>query len=199
VRDQVVIHAQLVDQVGLVATRSFQAQLLPANFKRTTRVSRLTMEHDPRRPVGRLAALERDERSGVWGTWVSDEFALLTIPELYISGEMTWEGRGAHTSEITVVGASIVAATASSCTRPATVLVGDLLSERDHARWRNLPQPMRDRLGRAAADLQRRNRRHDDFVDLINTRYHRPERPGAVWRFDRPQIDIRPCTIIGIS
>jgi hypothetical protein len=111
---------------------------------------------------------------------------------------MTWEGRGTNTSAITVVGASIVAATASSCIRPALVLVGDLLSERDRARWHNLPQPMRDRLDRAAADLQRRNKRHDDFVDLINTRYHRPEAAVSSWH-DPPRIEIRPCQIISIS
>jgi hypothetical protein len=110
---QVVVHAQIVDQVALVQTRSFTAQLLPANFKRTHRETVLTVDHDARRRVGWLVGLERDG-SRVWGTWTSDTLGLLAIPELYVSAELTWEGGGARTSEITVVGASIVAETAST-------------------------------------------------------------------------------------
>jgi hypothetical protein len=200
---QVVVHAQIVDQVALVQTRSFTAQLLPANFKRTHRESVLTVDHDARRRVGWLAALERDDRSGVWGTWTSDTLELLAIPELFISAELTWEGRGAHTSEIQVVGASIVAETASTCTQPATVLVGDLRRERDRARWRNLPQPMRDRLDRAAEQYTRRSeRRHQrdgNIIDLIDYRHAPARSDPATRRYDPPRIEYRPAKIISIT
>jgi hypothetical protein len=165
VRDQVVVHAQIVDSLGMVTTRSGGAQLRPDRFKRVHHVSRLNLRHDKTQPVATLAALERS-RDGVWATWTSRELALLTLTDVYVSGEVTWRGRDSDAQEVEVTGAALVEETASSCTRPALILCGDLLNERDRKRWRNLPQPARDRLERAATDLERRNKRGDDVIDL---------------------------------
>jgi hypothetical protein len=160
-----VVHAQIVDSLGMVTTRSGGAQLRPDRFKRVHHVSRLNLRHDKTQPVATLAALERS-RDGVWATWTSRELALLTLTDVYVSGEVTWRGRDSDAEEVEVTGAAIVESTASTCTRPALILCGNLLDQRDRKRWRGLPQPARDRLERAAEQLKRRNKRGDDVIDL---------------------------------
>jgi hypothetical protein len=162
-RNQVTIHGQIVDRLGLVQLRSGGAQLRPDRFKRTHPASTLNLMHEPRQYAGRLAAIERDE-SGVWGTWTSDMLELLTLDgDVYVSGELAWAGRGVDTDQIELVGAALVDKTASTCTQPAMILCGDLTRDRDRRRW-SVNRHVRDRLDRAAEQLERRRSSSDPIA-----------------------------------
>ena len=172
--NQVVVHAQLVDRLGLahkqwttvseqrdrngyqkLEHRSLCAQLRPDRFRVHQPHSTLTLGHGGP-VVGELVALDR-AHDGIWGTWLSDTIRLLGLPRCFISGEFRWQGGNIDADEIEIAGAALVAETASSGTRPATVLAGRLDRPHERDRWR-LPAPMRDRLEHAATELRARSR-----------------------------------------
>jgi hypothetical protein len=179
---ELVVHGQLVDQMGLIQqrttivhpgawpqrvetrTRSFALQ--PSVFRRQQPAARLNLEHERSATVGRLVALEHDH-GGLWATFVADELALLrnAIVPWYLSGEIVWKGGDSDAHDAEIRHAALVRHPAAVSTRPAEIFVGSLDSRRDRERWR-LHGVTRDRIERAAEQLK--HRRPDDPVNVLN-------------------------------
>jgi len=170
--NQLTIHAQIVDQVGLAQIRStivhggawpqkvehrtHSFQLKPTEWRRHQSASTLNVDHDTAQTIGRLVALERGLDGALWGTWQSSELGLLKgIDPWYVSGEAIWAGGDADAHDIQLLGAAMVRSTAASGTRPAVLLVGRLDDKYQRSRWR-LQGDVAKRIERAAEQLQRR-------------------------------------------
>lgn len=207
-RRRVCVIAQVVDQLGLVqmrrGTETRSLALRPTDFRRHQPAGPLKLDHDPACVVGELVALDRD-RQGLWAVLVSDELGLLRIDRpVYLSAEVRYRP-GGH--DHVIEGASIVTATASTCTRPALVLAGDLSDERHRRRWKLDPR-MRERVDEAAATLKRRRIGERPVVYIREPRVTVPDRPrfahvrdSEVWAPppSRGEIEIRPARIISVS
>ena len=193
--NQLVIHGQLVDQMGLVQQRSTivhpgaypqrvetrirSLQFLPESFRPQQNAVRLNIGHERSAVAGRLTALERDAR-GLWATCVSDELELLRdlATPWYFSAEARWRGTDVHPEDVELEAIALVRTPAANSIQPVEILVGSLNSRFDRQRWR-LHDATHDRLERAGEQL--RHRSADDPVSVWD---HTPETERLLRRRD---------------
>jgi hypothetical protein len=207
---QLVVHAQLVDATALaqireiivhpgpwpqkVERRSHSFMLPPTEWRRHQDASTLNLGHDHTQPIGTLAALERGLDGAIWGTWTAWDLGLLKGGEpWYVSAEAVWKGGDADATEIRLLGAAAVRATAAVCTAPAQILVGRLGRKIDRDRWR-LTGELANRIERAAQQLQQRRSDRDPIYvhDEIEARARRRQIAAENNRFTLPLPAPRP-------